>query len=563
MQTSDDMQLLREYATSQSEDAFATLVSRHINLVYSAALRQVGNPHYAEEIAQAVFVILARKCGALRPGVVLSGWLYHTARLASANFLRGEYRRQRREQEAYMQSSLNEPESSSWRQVAPLLDEAMARLSEKDRNAIVLRYFEGKEMGQIAAALGSSEYAAKMRLSRAVDKMRDFFVKRGMPISSAGLAAVISEFSVQAAPAGLAASITAGACGGSAVAASTLTLAKGTLTMMTWTKINAAIAVVAIAAVTYQWHETTGAQRETERAQQALARQTQLSAEQTSTIQQLQDRNASLEGKVANLQSAAAAQTPGRGMNSSLAAMAKSAKAQGLAGGMQNGGIAKFLSDPAMKKALLSQQRFMLTQQYATLVKQLNLTPEQSDKFYNILSDASSSAVDKAAAMFSGDKDAAAKAMKDTEGSQAVADTQLQALLGADGFAQYKEFKDTVSERMLLDQMKPSFAAEPLTPDQEQKLLQIMRTERENAAHLPGQAEVQPDPADPMGSMGAGVRIQQQANDQTLQQASAFLSPTQVQALSMAQSNMMGMVKMSMGMANAMFGGTNGSPAPQ
>src|SRR5690348_12842729 len=122
---SDDMELLREYVQSHSEEAFATLVSRHISLVYSVALRHVANRHQAEEISQAVFMILAKKAGSFRQGTILSGWLYHTARLAAANYVRSELRRVHREQETYMQSLSDPPETDTWAQVAPCLDAAM------------------------------------------------------------------------------------------------------------------------------------------------------------------------------------------------------------------------------------------------------------------------------------------------------------------------------------------------------------------------------------------------------------------------------------------------------
>src|SRR5271170_1687285 len=208
MAMSDDMQLLKEYASGNSEEAFATLVSRHINLVYSAALRRVGNPHQAEEITQAVFVILARKAPRLSSATVLSGWLYQTARLTAGNFVRTENRRQHREHEAHMQSTVNEPGPELWKQIGPVLDEAMAQLSETDRNAVVLRFFEGKPLKEVGAALGTTDDAAKMRVNRAVEKLRAFFLKRVLTLSSGGLAAAIGENSVQAAPAGLAASVT-------------------------------------------------------------------------------------------------------------------------------------------------------------------------------------------------------------------------------------------------------------------------------------------------------------------------------------------------------------------
>jgi len=187
----DDIELLGQYARDHSEAAFATLVTRHVNLVYSTALRNAGNPHAAEEITQAVFIILAGKARSLSSRTVLSGWLYQTARLTAANFLRAEIRRQNREQEAYMQSLLNEPEPNVWPQIAPLLDAAMAGLGEKDRNAVVLRFFENKSLGEVGRALGASEDAAKMRVNRALEKLRKFFSKRGVTLSGAIIAGAV------------------------------------------------------------------------------------------------------------------------------------------------------------------------------------------------------------------------------------------------------------------------------------------------------------------------------------------------------------------------------------
>src|SRR5215510_1920850 len=158
-----DYELLSDFARTESEEAFGTLVTRNVNLVYSAALRFTGNAHQAEEITQAVFIILARKAGTLSPRVVLSGWLYQTTRLTAANFMKAELRRQRREQEAYMQSTLNDAGSETWRQIAPLLEDAMGCLGETDRNAVVLRYFENKTAAEAASILKLSEAATHKR----------------------------------------------------------------------------------------------------------------------------------------------------------------------------------------------------------------------------------------------------------------------------------------------------------------------------------------------------------------------------------------------------------------
>src|ERR1700690_2110710 len=242
MQEWDDITLLREYVDRDSEEAFAALVTRHVNKVYSVALRHTRNPHQAEEITQAVFVILAKKSRHLGRRVVLSGWLYQTARLAAVTFIRSEIRRARREQEAQMQTLSNETEPDVWTQISPLLDTAMAGLNEKDRHAVVLRFFDGLSLREVGAALGGSEDAAKMRVNRAVERLRQFFVKRGIASTTESIAVAIAANSVQAAPVALAKTVTAVVLTKGAVASgSTLTLVKGALKLMAWTKAKTAI----------------------------------------------------------------------------------------------------------------------------------------------------------------------------------------------------------------------------------------------------------------------------------------------------------------------------------
>jgi RNA polymerase sigma factor (sigma-70 family) len=267
MPDANDMDLVREYAARNSEPAFETLVRRHVSLVYSVALRQVGNPVQAEEITQAVFLILARKAARLRPDTVLAAWLHETARFASASFLRGESRRRRREQEAYMQSKLQESSADpAWEQLAPLLDEAIGQLGKADRNAVVLRFFQNKSAREIAAALNVHESAAQKRLNRAVEKLRAYFLKRGVTVSAGALTGALSVNSVHGAPAHLAASVMAVSAKGTAVSSSTLTLIQGALKIMAWTKAKtAAVAVTAVilaagtttVVIQYQHHRAT------------------------------------------------------------------------------------------------------------------------------------------------------------------------------------------------------------------------------------------------------------------------------------------------------------------
>ncbi len=239
-----DHELLTDFVRTESEEAFATLVTRHVNLVYSAALRFTGNSHHAQEITQAVFIILARKAGALSSRVVLSGWLYQTTRLTAANFMKAEIRRQQREQEAYMQSTLNDPGPDTWQQIAPLLEDAMGHLGETDRNAVVLRFFENKTAAEAASILNLTEAATHKRTNRALDKLRKIFSKYGVSSTTAIIAGAISTHSVQVAPAAVGHSVMAmAAAKGAAASASTLTLIKGALKVMAWTKTKTAVAV--------------------------------------------------------------------------------------------------------------------------------------------------------------------------------------------------------------------------------------------------------------------------------------------------------------------------------
>ncbi len=541
MHTSDDMQLLREYAHGHSEEAFSALVSRNINLVYSAALRSVNNPHQAEEITQAVFLTLARKSGALRRGTVLSGWLYQTARLTASNFIRAETRRQNREQQAHIQSTMNAPEPEAWTRVGPLLEEAMAQLNEKDRNAIVLRFFEGKPLKEVGEALGASEDAAKMRVSRALDKLRDFFHRRGITVPSAALAAAISENSIQAAPAGLAASV-ASVVHGAALSVSTLSLTTGAIQIMTSTKIGVAIGACAAAAIiALQWQQVSAQKQSVKQLEAQVAQDAQTSWSQQAEIAKLQERNA-FYAKSAESTSRDVAKARAK------ATAAISAAKSAVAAGSKGGSFAQMFKDPDMLKAMRDQQVSMMKIKYTPLIKQLNLSPEQADKFYQILTDHVSKGME---ALQSGTLNPDAR-----KASKQATEADLKSLLGDAGYAQYNDFSENSGDRSQLMLMTQAFGDNPLSDAQQQQLLQVMKTARQAAKVNNPLASA----SDKTANVEQELQQQEQVNQNVLQQAAAFLSPDQLQVLAASQSNIVAMTKSMMPMMQKMF--TN-APAGQ
>ncbi len=268
-----DHELLTNFARTGAENAFATLVTRHVNLVFSTARRFTSDDHLAEEITQAVFIILARKAGGISARVVLTGWLYQTARLTAANALKENIRRQRREQEAYMESTLTTAETDeAWKQIAPVLDDAMGDLREADRNAVLLRYFENQPLAEVGAALGVSEDAARVRVNRALEKLRATLTKSGVTLGATAITGAVTANAIQAAPIALTASITAAALTGTS-----LTLATVAMTTLQKIAVTAALTVT-IGAGIYQAKQASDAHEENKmlQAQQApLAEQIQ------------------------------------------------------------------------------------------------------------------------------------------------------------------------------------------------------------------------------------------------------------------------------------------------
>ncbi len=207
----DDDKLLTQYARDGSEAAFGQLVARHLNLVYATCLRELASPSLAEDAAQVVFLLLARKAKALRPAPSLAGWLFNTARFVAKDVRKQEARRDRREQ-IVMQEMTQRQESPAppWEQIEPLLNDALAALKPTEREAVLLRFFEGHSLAETGAALTLSEDAARMRVSRAVEKIRRYLTAHGTAVTGPVLTGLLTSEAARPAPAHAAAAITQG-----------------------------------------------------------------------------------------------------------------------------------------------------------------------------------------------------------------------------------------------------------------------------------------------------------------------------------------------------------------
>jgi len=290
----DDQQLLRRYAEG-SEAAFGELVARYLPLVYSAALRQInGASHLAEDIAQQVFTDLARKANSLPDGTVLAGWLHRATRFAVGQPLRTERRRVAREQESCSMNISDADADPEWEQVRPWLDEALDKMDPLDRDALLLRFFEQRSLKEIGAALGSGEEAARKRVARALEKLRELLGSRGVTTSVSALSLVMAAKGIESAPSQLAGTISASAlvAGGATATGMTAYQIVRTIAMSHLkTAILAAAAVAGITTAVIQ-HQTV----------EKLRAENLSLLEQSQSFAELQSENQRLSNLVAQAQ---------------------------------------------------------------------------------------------------------------------------------------------------------------------------------------------------------------------------------------------------------------------
>ncbi len=501
----DDAQCLRQYAESRDQAAFSEFVRRNVNLVYSAAYRQTGgDSHLAEDISQKVFVAAARKAAVLGRHPVVGAWLFQTTRYEAIDAIRSRQRREARELAAsQMNETLATLEASpEWDQISPALDQVVASLGEEDRNAVVLRFFGQKSFAEIGSQLELSEGAARMRVERALEKLRRRLARKGITSSCAALGALLSEKSVMAAPAGTGAAAIETALAVPVAGGVVVTL--GILKIMTTTKLAlGVVTVIALAGIAAAVHEHQHAVM----AEQALA-----DAVRARPVARRQAPPANSAPATAGASANRPAQNGGPGP---------------AAGASHRGCAAQLpmLTTPAMQRPREITSKVRLDGQYAALFTALNLPPVQVDQFKNLLVEKEMVGFDSMAAA----KEQGIDPKTDPRGffmavmsAEKTVDTQISSLLGTDGFSQFQQYQQTVPARNTTNLLTQalSYTATPLTDAQNASVVQALT--QYGAPALP--------PSNPFASLNGDLGIVT-LSEQGLAQIQGILSPPQVAAL--------------------------------
>lgn len=243
-----DHQLLEQYQRTRDDAPLQVLISRYLNQVYSSAVRQVRDPHLAEDVTQAVFILFSQRAAGFSPSVIIPGWLFRTTRYVSLHAMKKQSTRQRHEQQAARPERVEAEGASTWNELAPSIDAALAQLKGRYRDALVLRFFQSMSLAQVGQAMGVSEEAARKLVDRGLDKLRGQLASTGVACTSAGLAAALSQQVIDAAPAHLTQWASQfSAASATAAGTSTLALTKGAFTIMSTAKAKVAAAIVAVA----------------------------------------------------------------------------------------------------------------------------------------------------------------------------------------------------------------------------------------------------------------------------------------------------------------------------
>lgn len=464
----DDATLLRRYATGQSREAFEELVRRYLPLVHAAALRRLGgDSHRAEDVAQQVFCAVARQAARLAVHPSLAGWLYTTTRNEVITVVRTESRRRTRERVAQTMSPGHEDPTppADWSQLRPVLDAAMDELDDRDREAVLLRFFRGLPFAEIGRATGLQEDAARKRVERALDRLRGHLRPHGITSSAAALAALLGQQAAGAVSPGLVAAVTGGALGAGGGAAT------GVAAILTAGKVQIGLALAA-AGGAVGW----------------VSQQPRLVA--------LRSENAALHRQVAELAAAGTASVPqpatsappvpGSGIpaarSAGVAASAPASMRPALP--EPNPNVRPRVEPPPASLAPLpataeiEAQKADLHRRYGPFLDERGLTAAQRDRFVELLIQQGLAREDLQAAVRAAGASGGTRGVEQLRGQlYAPITRELRDLLGADGYPAYVDYMRTIFYRDgYVARLEPDFsaAAAGLSAEQTKRLIQAL-----------------------------------------------------------------------------------------
>jgi len=532
MQEKTDAQLLRDYAEHRKEAAFRELVNRHTDVVYASALRQVSSPDLARDIAQSVFTDLARKAqplsGTLTGDASLLGWLFRSTRFLALNQLRDDRRRQARERHAMENFDPASETAPEWERVQPVLDEAIADLSDEDRDALLLRFFKNRDFRAIGAALGVSDDAAQKRVSRALERLRTQLTSRGVTSTAAALSIVLSANAIPLAPAGLAAVLSTAALAGTTLATTATATKAIVMTTLQKTLVTAAI-VAAVGTGIYQARQASRLRGENQALEQ---QQTQFAAE----LQHLQRQRDEATNRLAGLVEENAGfrlnpkQTEVLKLRSQVGLLrqelSSAAKTNSLAHTLAN-----LLSDPAQKELARVQIEQALKVRYAAFIASQRLSPAAANKLVELITQNEVDKKERLATLVRGEVDVPT-ALQDRENAKQQLDTQLQALLGEAGASQLGKNELGLGAFLLMTGINTQLGNLALNEEQSRQFLGLV-------AGAP-EAIVREDELDMFRTKEELDAIYQTRFDQSqqmMQQTAVFLTAEQTAAMGVLNSN--------------------------
>lgn len=522
----DDAELLRDYVEAHSERAFTELVRRHVNLVYFAALRRVGSDaHLADDVTQKVFADLARKASSLKDRSVITGWLYTSTRFAAAHAVRSERRRKKHEQEAQTMHELDSTTEPDWNNLRPIIDGAMDELNEREREALLLRFFENRPLAEVGAKFALSPDAARMRVDRALEKLRGLLAKRGIISTSAALAAAFATQSAMAVPAGFVMKISAGAL--SQVGTAT------TATLVLW-KILAGVTLAGVG-MGVVIHEV----KRSEPAAAVVAER-----ETISTVEVTPKASAASQAVTGNAPSQVKAEPVS--ITTQLAKVRRTTDEFGWpqvglfagdGGGKPTHTFAEFHAkmeaDADFREAVIGQAKDRLDLFYGHLFKTLNLTASQLEPFKNLLVEKELLRIDTVEAQQAVGLPAQENRRLVREGldqGQQKVDAEIKAVLGDAHYIQYLQYREDLVQWAAVNAVtqKLEATATPLTDEQAQGLVVLLRRSLLKIKS-PYTFDV---------GFGSGVfssHIGSALTERVFQRAGEFLYPPQVEALRQLQ----------------------------